>query len=316
MPIPILATKLFIPTPQSNGVVRPRLLAHLNEALHCKLTLISAPAGFGKSTLVSQWVSGCGRPIAWLSLDKGDSNPIQFLAYLVAAIQSVAPEIGVSVMGAIQSPQPSPTETILTALLNELIRVPFEFIIVLDDYHTLDSPLIDRDLTFLLDYLPPQMHLVVATREDPDLPLARYRARGQLRELRVAELRFTVSEATEFSNRVMRLNLSLEDIAALDTRTEGWIAGLQLAAISMQGQQDKTEFIRSFTGSHHFVLDYLVEEVLHQQPENIQTFLLYTSILDRLSGPLCEAVLPDLPRSGQEILEFHRTGQSVCHPVG
>ena len=195
-------------------------------------------------------------------------------------------------LGVLQSPQPPPTEAILTALLNEITTIPDNFVLVLDDYHVIDAkPVDDSALTFLLEHLPPQMHLVIATREDPHLPLARLRARGQLTELRAADLRFTPSEAAEFLNQVMGLNLSAEDIAALETRTEGWIAGLQLAALSMQGHQDATSFIKSFTGSHHFVLDYLVEEVLQQQPESVQTFLLRTSILDRLCGPLCDAVL-------------------------
>ena len=207
-------------------------------------------------------------------------------------------------LGVLQSPQPPPIESILTALLNEITTIPDNFVLVLDDYHVIDAKPVDEALTFLLEHLPPQMHLVIATREDPHLPLARLRARGQLTELRAADLRFTPAEAAEFLNQVMGLNLSAEDIAALETRTEGWIAGLQLAALSMQGHQDTTSFIKSFTGSHHFVLDYLVEEVLQQQPESVQTFLLRTSILDRLCGPLCDAVLLDPSASGQETLEY------------
>ena len=191
----------------------------------------------------------------------------------------------------LQSPQPPPIESILTTLLNEITALPDSFILVLDDYHVIDSKPVDQALTFLVEHLPPQMHMVITTREDPHLPLARLRARGQLTELRAADLRFTPAEAAEFLNRVMGLNLSAEDIAALETRTEGWIAGLQLAALSMQGHQDTASFIQSFTGSHHFVLDYLLEEVLQQQSESVQTFLLRTSILNRLCGPLCDAVL-------------------------
>ena len=207
-------------------------------------------------------------------------------------------------LGALQSPQPPPIESILTTLLNEITTIPDNFILVLDDYHVIDAKPVDNALTFLLEHLPPQMHLVIATREDPHLPLARLRARGQLTELRAADLRFTPAEAAEFLNQVMGLNLSAEDIAALETRTEGWIAGLQLAALSMQGHRDAASFIKSFTGSHHFVLDYLVEEVLQQQSESVQTFLLRTSILDRLCGPLCDAVLLDPSASGQETLEY------------
>ena len=207
-------------------------------------------------------------------------------------------------LGALQSPQPPPIESILTTLLNEITTIPDNFVLVLDDYHVIDAKPVDNALTFLLEHLPPQMHLVIATREDPHLPLARLRARGQLTELRAADLRFTPAEAAEFLNQVMGLNLSAEDIAALETRTEGWIAGLQLAAISMQGHQDTASFIKSFTGSHHFVLDYLVEEVLQQQSESIQTFLLRTSILDRLCGPCVMLFCGSPSASGQETLEY------------
>ena len=271
-------------------VLRPRLIERLNEGLHRKLTLISAPAGFGKTTLVSEWVAGCERPVAWLSLDEGDSDPTRFLTYLVAALQTIAPKIGEGVLGVLQSPQPPPTESILTALLNEITTIPDNFVLVLDDYHVIDAKPVDNALTFLLEHLPPQMHLVIATREDPQLPLARLRARGQLTELRAADLRFTPAEAAEFLNQVMGLNLSAEDIAALETRTEGWIAGLQLAALSMQGHQDVPGFIRAFAGDNRYIVDYLVEEVLQRQPERVRSFLLQTSILDRLSGSLCDAV--------------------------
>ncbi len=296
MSTPILATKLYIPPHRPNIVLRPRLIERLNEGLghnqafDRKLSLISAPAGFGKTTLVSHWVAGCQQPAAWLSLDEGDNNPTRFLAYLVAALQTVAPTIGKGVLGALQSPQPPPTEPILTALLNDITTVPDPFILVLDDYHVIEAQPVGETLTFLLQHLPPQMHLVIATREDPPLPLARYRARGQLTELRTADLRFTPAEAAGFLNQGMGLNLSAEEIAALETRTEGWIAGLQMAALSMQGRTDTASFIQVFTGSHRFVLDYLVEEILQRQPGRVRRFLLQTSMLDRLSGPLCAAV--------------------------
>ena len=267
MPAPILATKLYIPPPRANVVLRPRLIEWLNEGLQRKLTLISASAGFGKTTLVSEWVASCERPVAWLSLDEGDNDPTRFLTYLVAALQTIAVNIGAGALAVLQSPQPPPIESILTALLNEITTIPDHFVLVLDDYHVIDSILVDNVLTFLLEHLPPQMHLVITTREDPHLPLARLRARGQLTELRAADLRFTPAEAAEFLNRVMGLNLSEEDIATLETRTEGWIAGLQLAALSMQGRSDAASFIQAFTGSHRFVLDYLVEEVLQHQSE-------------------------------------------------
>jgi LuxR family maltose regulon positive regulatory protein len=306
VPAAILATKLYIPPSRQRVVRRPRLVQRLNEGLAAgnKLTLVSAPAGFGKTTLIGEWVACCGRPAAWLSLDDGDSDPGRFLTYLIAALQTVAPGIGAGVLTVLQSPQPPPPEATLTALVNELTTIPSDVVLVLDDYHVLDAKPVDDALAFLVEHLPPQLHLVIATREDPALPLARLRARGQLTELRAADLRFTPSEAADFLNRVMGLNLTADDIAALETRTEGWIAGLQLAAISLQGRDDVAGFIASFAGSHHFVLDYLVEEVLQRQPESIQTFLLRTSILDRLCASLCDAVLLDASASGQETLEY------------
>ena len=304
METPILVTKLYIPPPSPKAVPRPRLIERLDAGLSAshKLTLVSAPAGFGKTTLVSEWAAGCGRPAAWLSLDEGDNDPARFLTCLVAALQTVA-DVGAGASTVLQSPQPPVVESILTTLLNEIATVPHSFVLVLDDYHAIDSEAVDHALTFLLDHLPPQMRLVIATREDPSLPLARLRARGQLTELRVADLQFTAAEAAEFLNEMMGLNLSDADITALEVRTEGWIAGLQLAAVSMQGHRDTAGFINSFTASHRFVLDYLVEEVLQQQPERIQTFLLRTSILARMCGPLCDAVLLDPAVPGQETLE-------------
>jgi LuxR family maltose regulon positive regulatory protein len=314
MSTPILATKLYIPPPRPKIVPRPHLIERLNEGLHRKLTLISAPAGFGKTTLVSEWVQamGGGTPpiaVAWLSLDEGDKDTTRFLAYLVAALQTISANLGAGVLAALQSPQPPPTESILTALLNEITTLPDNFVLVLDDYHVMDTKPVDHALTYLLEHLPPQMHLVIATREDPQLPLARLRARGQLTELRAADLRFTLSEVAGFLSEVMGLHLSPNDIAELEARTEGWIAGLQLTALSLQGLQDIAGFIQSFTGSHRFVLDYLIEEVLHKQPENIQNFLLRTSILDRLCGSLCDAVMHDgiaagEGTAGQETLEY------------
>lgn len=278
------------------------------------MTLISAPAGFGKTTLLSEWIStltpdipnGKEERVAWLSLDGGDNDPARFLTYLISALRMIEPAIGEKVLGILQAPQLPPPEAILTDLLNEITALRDNFILILDDYHVIDSKAVDQALSFLLEHTPPQMHLVIATREDPDLPLARLRARGQLTELRAADLRFTRAEAADFLNRVMGLELSSESIAALESRTEGWIAGLQLAALSIQAHQDTSGFLQSFTGSHRFVMDYLVEEVLHQQPERVQTFLLRTSILQRLCGSLCDAVLlaPSGSGSSQETLEY------------
>ncbi len=288
----MLATKLYIPPLRPNVVPRPRLIEQLNQGhtAGCKLNLIAAPAGFGKTTLASQWIAGCGRPTAWLSLDEGDSDPVRFLTYLVAAVQTIVPNIGAGVLSALQSLQTPPTEALLTALLNDIATFPDNFNLVLDDYHLIDSKSaaastsVNDALTFLVEHQPPHLHLIITTREDPNLPLARLRVRNQLTELRVADLRFTPIEAAEFLSQVMGLNLSLEDIAALEARTEGWIAGLQLAALSMQSRQDVGGFIQAFAGDHRYVVDYLVEEVLKRQPEPIRNFLLRTAILDRLTG--------------------------------
>ena len=291
MSTPLLATKLFLPPKRPKVVLRPRLIERLMAGIGRKLTLVSASAGFGKTTLVSEWANGAGRPTAWLSLDEGDSDPIRFLAYFVAALRTVIPSIGAGLLTALQSPQPPPIESVMTTIVNDVSAVPDSFMLVLDDYHLIDSTDIDGALIFLVEHLPPQMHLVIVSREDPNLPLPRLRVRGQLTELRAADLRFTVEETADFLNRAMGLSVTAKDIAALEGRTEGWIAGLQLAALALQGEGDNSQFIQSFRGSHRFVLDYLVEEVLQQQPERVQTFLLHTSILGRLCGPLCDAVL-------------------------
>jgi LuxR family maltose regulon positive regulatory protein len=282
------------------------LIERLNEGLYRKLTLISAPAGFGKTTLVSEWIADCGRPVAWVSLDERDDDPSRFLTYLIAALQTIDANIGRGLAGGLQSFQPLQafTETTLTILLNEISNVSENFILVLDDYHVIESKDVNDALAFFLKQSPSQMHVVIATRQDPDLPLARMRAQGTLTELRAADLRFTLTEAAGFLNQVMSLNLSEEDISSLETRTEGWIAGLQLAALSLQGHKDTASFIKSFTGSHHFVLDYLVEEILDQQSESIQNFLLRSSILDRMCGTLCDAVVCDPAASGQATLEY------------
>jgi LuxR family maltose regulon positive regulatory protein len=310
-----LQTKLYIPPIRRELVSRPRLIQRLSAGLNGCLTLVSAPAGFGKTTLVSEWLHKVGAygdappHVAWLSLDEGDNDTARFLAYLIAALRTVEADIGKGVLSALQSPQPPPTEVVLVSLINDVAAIPGSIILVLDDHHTIESSPVDDALAFLLERLPPQMHLVIATREDPHLPLARLRARGQLTELRASDLRFTSSEAAEFLNQAMGLDLSAEDIAALEERTEGWIAGLHLAALalqgtlSMQGRKDVSGFIQSFSGSHRYILDYLVEEVLERQSESVQTFLLQTAMLDRLTGPLCDAVCfgsAETPSSSEE----------------
>ncbi len=304
MSTPILATKLYIPSTRPELVYRPRLIERLNEGLHRKMTLISAPAGFGKTSVLSEWIPKSPRCVTWLSLDKEDNDSTRFWTYFIASLQGLRSDLGKDALALLQSLQAPSITSILSTLINDIAAFPDTFAMVLDDYHLIESKPIDQALTFLLEHLPPNMHLVIATREDPNLPVARLRARGQLIELRITDLRFTPSEAAEFLTQVMGLNLSADDIAALENRTEGWIAGLQLAAISMRGQKDLTRFIQSFTGSHHFIMDYLVEEILQQQPEHIQTFLLHTSILERLCGPLCDAALPDSSNSGQKTLEY------------
>jgi LuxR family maltose regulon positive regulatory protein len=309
--VPLLTTKLTIPPTRPELVPRPRLIERLNAGIRGKLTLISAPAGFGKTTLLSEWVGLCGQPIAWVSLEQGDNDPVRFWAYCIAALQrtqarssgttKTAPSeaetveaqtaVGAAALAMLRSARPPSTEAILTTLINDVAAITDDFGLVLDDYHAIDAQSIHAGLAFLLDHLPPQMHVVIASRSDPPLPLARLRTRGQLTELRAADLLFTPDEAATFLNDVMGLGLSAGDVAALETRTEGWIAGLQVAALSMQGRRDVSGFIAAFTGSHRYVLDYLAEEVLQQQPESVQAFLLQTAILDRLSGPLCEAVM-------------------------
>ena len=311
----LLATKFYIPPTRSELVSRTRLIEQLNEGLNCKLILVSAPAGYGKTTLISEWVEQLRLEnpaeiqnkyrISWLSLDEGDNDIVRFLTYFISALnvtRGVEERIGEDALGMLGSPQPPPAEAVLTTLINEIATTQVKIVLILDDYHLVENQSANDALNFLLEHLPPSMHVVIVTREDPPLSLSRLRARCQLTELRAADLRFNFSEAVEFLNQLMGLSLSEEDVTALETRTEGWIAGLQLAAISIKGRADATNFIKSFTGSHRLVLDYLVEEVLDQQPEIVQDFLLQTAILDRLTGSLCDALTGQ--ENGQETLEF------------
>lgn len=297
----LLTTKLYIPRPRSNLVSRPRLTEHLNAGLDRNLTLIAAPAGFGKTTLLSEWMPQSPRCVTWLSLDEADNDPTRFWTYIIASLQQIRPDLGAGALALLQSPQAPPIPSILTALINDIVAFPDAFCLVLDDYHLIEFQPIHEAVAFLVAHLPANMHLVLTTRVDPPLPLARLRSRHKLLELRANDLRFTADEAAKFLNRVMGLNLSAEEIAALEARTEGWIAGLHIAALSMQGRQDVQGFIQTFSGSHRHILGYLAEEVLNQQPVGTLNFLLQTSILERLCGPLCDAVTGD--SVGQEILE-------------
>jgi LuxR family transcriptional regulator, maltose regulon positive regulatory protein len=292
VPSPLVTTKLYIPAVRRNLVARPRLSERLNRGATSRLTLISAPAGFGKTTLLSAWLAASGaeeRSVAWLSLESSDSQPGVFWSYVITALQAVAPTVGVDALPLLQSAH-APIETVLATFLNELDAVPNDIHLVLDDYHLVDGPDVEAGLVFLLDHLPAHVHLVISSRADPVLPLARLRARGELVEIRAAELRFTLDEATDYLNAVAELDLTAADVAALEGRTEGWIAALQLAALSMQGRADVAGFIAGFAGDDRYIVDYLVEEVLRRQPDDVRSFLIQTSILDRLSGPLCDAV--------------------------
>jgi LuxR family transcriptional regulator, maltose regulon positive regulatory protein len=298
---PLLTTKLYVPSLKPDLVARRRLTERLNQGVRGRLTLISAPAGFGKTTLLGEWSLQSELPIAWVSLDEGDNDLGRFLTYLVAALGNMRTGVGEDVLEPLHSTQPPPMESILTALVNETTTLPEDFAVVLDDYHAIEAPQVHDAVAFLLEHLPPQMHLIIASRTDPPLPLARLLGGGHLTKLSAAELRFTLEEAVAFLNDTMGVELSPEDVATLEERTEGWIAGLQLAALSMQGREDLSGFIAAFTGSNRYVLDYLAEEVLQKQAESVQRFLLETCILDRLSGPLSDAVTGR--SDGQTMLE-------------
>jgi LuxR family maltose regulon positive regulatory protein len=265
----------------------------LDQGVERTLTLVAAPAGFGKTTLLAEWLaagSAGGRPAAWVSLDAGDNDPARFWAYVLTALQTVQPGIGATALSLLHSPQPPSVAAVVTTLINELDALEDDIALILDDLHVIEAQPVYDVLAFLLDHLPPRLRLVVATRADPPLPLARLRARGELSELRAVDLRFTPDEAAAFLTRTMGLDLSAADIAALEHRTEGWIAGLQLAALSMRGHQDLSGFVQAFAGDHRYVVDYLVEEVLLRQPARVRDFLLQTAILDRLNGSLCDTV--------------------------
>lgn len=297
-PLPLLATKLYAPVSPGPLVPRPDLIARLHASLRCRLTLIAAPAGFGKTTLLSAWL-GAGMhwgharpPVAWVSLEASDNDPARFWAYVLAALQRLRPDLGASAQAMLQIPPPhTPTiEAALTSLINDLAELADDTVLVLDDYHLITDTPIHAALAFLVEHLPPRLRLVLATRADPPLPLARWRARNQLAELRADDLRFSAAESAVFLSTTMGLQLKAPELALLERRTEGWPAGLQLAALSLRGRGDLSALLEAFSGSHRHVLRYLVEEVLDQQPPAIVDFLLQTSILDRFCAPLCNAV--------------------------
>ncbi|HEY5249749.1 MAG TPA: AAA family ATPase, partial [Dermatophilaceae bacterium] len=289
---PVIATKLYVPALRPGLVTRPRLRDRLRRGAESRLTLVSAPAGFGKTTLLAEWLAetaGGDHCVAWLSLDPEDSEPASFWTCVVTALRTAVPGVASSALELIDS-SPLPTEQLLTTLLNDLAAAPGEVWLVLDDYHLVDSHDVSVGVAFFLDHLPPHVHVVISTRADPDLPLARWRVRGELAEVRAADLRFRSDEAAAYLNEVAGLSLASEDVAALEERTEGWIAALQLAALSIQGREDVSSFIARFAGDDRYVVDYLVEEVLQHQPDPVRGFLLHTAVLDRLTGTLCDAV--------------------------
>jgi LuxR family transcriptional regulator, maltose regulon positive regulatory protein len=285
----LLATKLHVPRPHPGFVPRPRLLARLAAGTACELTLVSAPAGFGKTTLLAHWARGFDAPVAWLSLDPGDNDPIRFWRYVAEALERVQAGIGQRVAATLHGP-PAPLDAVVTVVINELASQAGRVVLVVDDYHLIEAQPVHGAVAALLERQPEQLRLVVATRADPPLPLARLRARGQLAELRAADLRFTLEESAALLRAATGLELPADSEAALTAQTEGWVAGLQLAALSLRGHADPAGFVATFSGSHRYILDYLTEEVLGRQPEELVRFLLETSVLERLSGPLCDAV--------------------------
>jgi LuxR family maltose regulon positive regulatory protein len=306
--LPLLATKLHIPSIAPTLVARPHLTQSINEGVQKKLMLICAPAGFGKTSLLAEWCAWRAQhyehpaALAWVSLDASDNDPAQFWRYVLTALHHLSPHIGDEALLLLQSPEPPLMELILTSLINSLVAQTEEIVLVLDDYHVIKASAIHQALIFLLDHLPSQMHLIVVSRSDPPLSLPRWRSRGQLSELRGDDLRFRFEEAETFLHRATGHSLPVDVVTTLEQRTEGWIAGLQLAALSLKGHSDLADFIRAFAGSHRYVLDYLSEEVLRQQPEAVQTFLLQTAILDRLCGPLCDVVTAQ--QNSQVMLEY------------
>ncbi len=289
----ILETKLYFPPVRPILVPRPHLVERLQSGLNGPLTLLSAPAGYGKTTLLGEWRAGPGKnvPVAWYSIDSEDNDLGRFLLYLAAALDTLQPGLLAEVKPLLNSQETPNAGAVLISLVNQVSKLEHDFVLALDDYHLIEDPAIHRVLSDLIDHMPPHMHLAILTRSDPTFPLSRYRARSQLAEIRAEHLRFSMDETAQFLQQIMQLDLSARDVAALDALTEGWVASLQLVALSLQGRANIQEFVSAFTASHHYIVDYLVEEVLSLQPEAVRNFLIKTSFLDRLTGPLCDAVL-------------------------
>ncbi len=287
----LLRTKMFVPPVRPKRVIRPRLFEQMDSGLNKALIMVSAPAGYGKTTLVSSWLHDSGVPSTWISLDEADNDPIRFLQYLVTALQKVHPALQIDVLGFVRGMDPFSIEPLLNTCINEIATGGIPFVLVLDDFHAIHAQPVLGIVSYLLEHVPPQMHIALLTRTDPPLPIAHLRARNQLAEIRAEHLRFTRQETSYFLNEACGLDLFNEEISALEARTEGWIAGLQLAAISMQGSNDIHRFVTTFTGSHSYIMDYLTEEVLRRQPEKVSEFLLQTSVLRHMCGALCEAVV-------------------------
>jgi LuxR family maltose regulon positive regulatory protein len=288
----LLATKLFIPQVRRGTVPRPRLVEKLETALSNSLTLVSAPAGFGKTTLIGEWIHGSRPPIptAWLSLEESENDPVSFWEYFVAALRTLHPAVGESSLRLLRSSQPAPIESAVSLLINDIAAISDDRVFVLDDYHFIRTPAVHRGVEFLVDHMPPRMHLVIATRADPPLPLPRFRGKGVISEIRTGDLRLTLEEAAELLSTLGAPAVSAESLKALNDRTEGWAVGLKMAVLSMSGAKDIAGFVSDFAGSQRYVMDYLIEEVLERQPEDVREFLLRTSVLERLSGSLCDAV--------------------------
>ncbi|GGX73526.1 LuxR C-terminal-related transcriptional regulator [Saccharospirillum salsuginis] len=312
---PLPNTKFLVPRQPRTVVKRAALLGRLDDGLTGRVTLVSAPPGFGKSTLIADWLEDRDHTHAWLSLDEGDSDPQRFMHCLMSALRVELPGLGESVSGALASPQPPEPHAVLTVLLNELAAIPTTIVLVLDDYHRIQSAAVDRALVFLIEHIPPRLHLVMLTREDPALPLAQWRAKGWLNELRQTGLRFSSEEATSFLNHSMRLDLPGPVATALTERTEGWVAGLQMAAVSLRGERTPEQWLDDFSGRHRFIMDYLIEEVLNAQSVELQRFLLCTAFLTRLNGPLCDAVLATEPGTSQAWLEYMERANLFLIPL-